>query len=136
MSFSRTKAFDIAELIRVFKYDKDSDKIINETSNTKLATVKEFERSTTDQFVMDSFNKNEVLAAKYVISMSKTGKDHTAEVLISHNGTDVRLVEYAVLHSHVLGTLSVVMDGDIIKVRCTPEESDTTIKFQRTTVDA
>jgi hypothetical protein len=136
MSFTRTKAFDIAELIRVFKYDKTNDKLVNTTESSKFAAVKRVQRANTDQFLLDSFDTDTVLAAKYVISMTKGTKDHTKEILVSHNTTNANMVEYAELGSDDLGTLSVSINGSTVELKCTPSEANVQIKFQRTTVDA
>ena len=132
---ARTKAFDIAELIRVFKYDSGTNKIVN-TTNTKIAEIKSVSRSSTDQFVLDSFNKNDVLAAKYVISMSKASKDYTLELLVSHNGSEAKMVQYAELGSDTLGVLSVAFNGSDVELKCTPSEVNVNIKFQRSQVDS
>lgn len=132
---ARTKAFDIAELIRVFKYDSNTNKIVN-TTNTKIAEIKSVSRSTTDQFVLDSFNKEDVLAAKYVISMSKASKDYTLELLVSHNGSEAKMVQYAELGSDTLGVLSVAFNGSDVELKCTPSEVNVNIKFQRSQVDS
>lgn len=132
---ARTKAFDIAELIRVFKYDSNTNKIVN-TTNTKIAEIKSVSRSSTDQFVLDSFNKEDVLAAKYVISMSKASKDYTLELLVSHNGSEAKMVQYAELGSDTLGVLSVAFNGSDVELKCTPSEVNVNIKFQRSQVDS
>ena len=132
---ARTKAFDIAELIRVFKYDSGTNKIVN-TTDTKIAEIKSVSRATTDQFILDSFDKENVLAAKYVISMSKASKDYTLELLVSHNGSEAKMVQYAELGSDTLGVLSVGFNGSIVELKCTPSEVDVNIKFQRSQVDS
>ena len=135
---AKTKAFQIAELIRVFNYDSDTDEIVT-TKSTKDKNKKRgnASKTATDEFALDTFAKADFRAARYIVAITEGSKFHSTEIMLVHDGSSVTMTQYGTLKSHSLATFDADVSGSDIRLLCTPaSNSSTTIKFDRTTVDA
>lgn len=135
---AKTKAFEIAELIRVFKYNTSTDEI----ETTKRTKDKNKQRgnatkTATDEFALDTFAHADFRAARYIVAMKEGSKFHSTEIMLVHDGSAVTMTQYGTLKSHSLATFDADIDGSNVQLLCTPAStSSTVIKFDRTTVDA
>lgn len=135
---AKTKAFEIAELIRVFKYDVDNDKIVT-TKRTEDKNKKRGDttKTSTDEFDLDTFAHADFRAARYVVAMSEGSDFHSTEVMLVHDGSAVTMTQYGTLKSSSLATFDADISGANVRLRCTPAStSSTVIKFDRIVVDA
>ena len=135
---AKTKAFQLAELIRVFQYDTANDVITTskrtEDKNKKRGNAT---RTATDQFALDTFAKNDFRAARYIIAMNKGNDFHSTEVMLVHDGSTVTLTQYGTLKDSTLATIDADISGANVRLLVTPASANsTTIKFDRTLVDA
>ena len=134
----KSRAFEIAELIRHFKYDSDNDVITTEKStqdkNKKRGSAT---RTATTQFSLDTFLKADFRAARYIVAMSKGSDFHSTEVMLVHDGSTVTLTQYGTLKDTTLATIDADISGNDVRLLVTPSSAtSTTIKFDRTLVEA
>lgn len=135
---AKTKAFEIAELIRVFKYNPDTDEI--ETDKRTKDKNKSNGRATktdTNEFALDTFAHADFRAARYIVAMLEGTDFHSTEIVLVHDGSAVTMTQYGTLKSKSLATFDADISGSNARLLCTPASaSSTVIKFDRTTVDA
>jgi len=135
---AKTKAFEIAELIRVFKYNTSTDEI----ETTKRTKDKNKQRgnatkTATDEFALDTFAHADFRAARYIVAMKEGSDFHSTEIVLVHDGSAVTMTQYGTLKSSSLATFDADISGSNVQLLCTPASaSSTVIKFDRTTVDA
>ena len=135
---AKTKAFQIAELIRVFTYDTVNDEIVTtkqtRDKNTKRGNAA---KTATTEFALDTFAKADYRAARYIVAITEGSKYHSTEIMLVHDGSSVTMTQYGTLKSHSLATFDADVSGSDVRLLCTPaSNSSTTIKFDRTVVDS
>lgn len=134
----KSRAFEIAELIRHFKYDSDND-VISTDKRTQDKNKKRGSatRTATTQFSLDTFLKNDFRAARYIIAMSRGSDFHSTEVMLVHDGSAVTLTQYGTLKDNTLATIDADISGNDVRLLVTPASATSTaIKFDRTLVEA
>ena len=134
----KTKAFEIAELIRVFKYNTTTDEIETEKrtkdKNTKRGDTT---KTSTDEFSLDTFAKADYRAARYIVAMSRGSSFHSTEIMLVHDGSSVTMTQYGTLKDASLATFDADISGSDVRLRVTPASATSTaIKFDRTVVEA
>lgn len=96
--------------------------------------------NSTSEVIVDSFNKNTYLSAKYIIQVkSTTNPDdvQTSEVLLVHNGSSTFSTEYAIVEiSNTIATISSDIDGELVRLKVTPLISGTEMKTFRLSIEA
>ena len=135
---AKTKAFEIAELIRVFKYDTATDEIVTD-KRTKDKNKSRGQQTTTatTEFALDTFARADFRAARYIVAMLEGSDFHSTEIMLVHDGSTVTMTQYGTLKSKSLATFDADISGANVQLLCTPASSSSTvIKFDRTVVDA
>lgn len=135
---AKTKAFEIAELIRVFKYNTATDEIETDKrtkdKNTKRGDAT---KTSTDEFSLDTFAKADFRAARYIVAMSRGSSYHSTEIMLVHDGSSVTMTQYGTLKDASLATFDADISGSDVRLRVTPASATSTaIKFDRTVVEA
>ena len=135
---AKTRAFQVAELIRVFNYDTTNDEIVTEKKtkdkNTKRDTAT---KTATTEFSLDTFAHADFRAARYIVAMSEGTNFHSTEIMLIHDGSTVTLTSYGTLKDTTLATFDADISGDDVRLKATPASTNSTvIKFDRTLVDA
>lgn len=135
---AKTKAFEIAELIRVFSYDTANDVIsTSKELDTKTRKSESLTTTATTEVNLDTFAHADFRAARYVIAMSSGSDYHSTEVVLVHDGSAVTMTQYGTLKSTSLATFDADISGDDCRLRITPASaSSTSINFHRTVVGA
>ena len=121
-----SRAFEIAELIRHFKYDSTNDVIVTEKRTQDKNKKRGAETKTsTSQFALDTFAKADFRAARYILAMSV------------HDGSVVTMTQYGTLKDANLATIDADISGANVRLLVTPASATSTvIKFDRTLVEA
>jgi hypothetical protein len=135
----KTKAFNLAELIRHISYNESDDKIETvKTINTEGKKRKNKNFTSTDSGqTLDQFSKSDYQSALYHIAATKGTEFHTSLVLLGHDDTTVELTEYGTLVSNtVLYTVDASISGANVVVTTTPQETNVGVKFSVEFVDA
>jgi hypothetical protein len=84
---------------------------------------------------IDSFVKTKFRSAKYLIQATAGSAYHCSEVLLLQDGTNTHMTEYGTIQTgSSLYTLSADINGDNVRLLCSPVNANTTIKLQRITV--
>lgn len=135
---AKTRAFQVAELIRVFNYDTANDEIVTEKKtkdkNSKRDTAT---KTATTEFSLDTFAHASFRAARYIVAMSRGSDFHSTEIVLVHDGSAVTMTQYGTLKSASLATFDADISGSDVRLRCTPASATSTkIDFDRTVVDA
>jgi len=102
------------------------------TQITDLTTI------ATDQ-VVDTFSLTEFRSVKYLVQLEhdSDSKYHTQEILLTHNGTNVFLTEYAeVKTDSSLGTFDASIVDSNVTLTLSPSYTNTHFKSKRLSVDA
>lgn len=89
--------------------------------------------------VVDTFSSTEFRTTKYIIQLEKDSdsKYHSAEILLTHNGSEIYLTEYGIIQTDSsLGEFDAVFDGTDINLILTPSYSNTSFKAKRIAVNA
>ena len=135
---AKTKAFQIAELIRVLSYDSSSDTInTSKELDTKTRTSTALTTTSTTEANLDTFSHADFRAARYVVAMSEGSNYHSTEVVLVHNGSAVTMTQYGTLMNQSVATFDADISGSDLRLRITPASANSTvIKFHRTLVGA
>ena len=135
---AKTKAFEIAELIRVLRFDADTDEIVTDKRTKDKNTSRGNQTKTsTDEFALDTFARADFRAARYIVAMIEGSDFHSTEIMLVHDGSTVTMTQYGTLKSKSLATFDADISGANVQLLCTPAStSSTVIKFDRTVVDA
>lgn len=135
---AKTKAFEIAELIRVFSYDTGTDEIVTtKRTRDKNKLNGGLTTTATTEVSLDTFAHASFRTARYIVSMSKGSDFHSTEVVLVHDGSAVTITQYGTLKSSNLATFDADISGSDVRLLITPASVDSTVtKFDRTTVDA
>ena len=84
---------------------------------------------------IDSYNAATYRTAKYIIQATHSGDVHSTEVLVTHNGTDASVTEYATMYSSSsLMTVSANYSSGTVYVKVSPVNTNTTIDYLREAV--
>jgi len=90
---------------------------------------------TTIETVVSSFNKDDFNFAKLIINVQDLtyGQYQSSEVLLVHDGTDVKLTEYAIVHSSTqpIVTFNANIATDNVEIKASAVSSNNTIKILR-----
>lgn len=101
-----------------------------QSSNTQFAT-------SNTQVSVDSFDTTQYRTAKYVIQAVNASEVHCAEVLVTHNVTHVIMTEYATLYTSTpLIEITSTIESDIVYLKVTPNDANTTIDISRNSIIA
>lgn len=136
---AKTKAFNLAELIRHMTYDDDTGSIVStaavNTSGRKKGTK---ERSSTAQFTLHEFAKADYSAAELTITAASGSDTHTVKFLVNHDGSTTYDTQYGDIHSgnFSLSTFTSSISGANVVIQATPRNATTTFKFHVEYVDA
>lgn len=135
---AKTKAFQIAELIRVLSYDSTSDTInTSKELDTKTRTSTALTTTATTEANLDTFAHADFRAARYVVAMSEGSNYHSTEVVLVHDGSAVTMTQYGTLMNQSVATFDADISGSDLRLRITPASANSTvIKFHRTLVGA
>jgi len=135
---AKTRAFEIAELIRHFKYDEDNDKIVTEKrTEDKNKKRGDATRTATTEFALDTFASADYRAARYIVAMTRGSDFHSTEVMLVHDGSTVTMTQYGTLKDANLATIDADISGSNVRLLVTPASAtSTSIKFDRTLVEA
>jgi hypothetical protein len=135
---AKTKAFQIAELIRVLSYDSSSDTInTSKELDTKTRTSTALTTTSTSEANLDTFAHADFRAARYVVAMSEGTHFHSTEVVLVHDGSAVTMTQYGTLMDQSVATFDADISGTDLRLRITPASANSTvIKFHRTLVGA
>ena len=133
-----SRAFEIAELIRHFKYDSTNDVIVTEKRTQDKNKKRGAETKTsTSQFALDTFAKADFRAARYILAMSRGTDFHSTEIMLVHDGSTVTLTQYGTLKDANLATIDADISSANVRLLVTPASATSTvIKFDRTLVEA
>lgn len=89
--------------------------------------------------VVDSFSADSARTCKYIVQLEhdSDSKYHSTEILLTHNGTNVFLTEYAIVQTDSsLGEFDANISGSTINLTLTPSYTNTSIKAKRISIDA
>ena len=93
--------------------------------------------TTTPNQTIDTYALSSWRTAKYIIQATHSGDVHSTEVIVTSDGTDVVLTEYATMYSSSsLMTVSADTDGSNVYVKVSPVNTSTQIDFVRESVIA
>lgn len=83
--------------------------------------------STTNQQLIDKFEKEDYTTAKYLVQMKNGSDIHVTEVLLMHDGTDINITEYGTMYTNgSLGTVTADYSGNYVRLLVTPTNATTT----------
>lgn len=88
---------------------------------------------------IDTFSTTEYRTIKYVIQLEKDSdsKYHSAEILLTHNGTNAYFTEYAIVQTDSsLGEFDANISGGNVSLTVVPSYNNTSFKAKRISVDA
>mgnify|MGYP001211487431 FL=1 len=133
-----TRSFELAELIRHFKYDSTNDVIVTSKETQDKHKKRGAETKTsTSQFSLDTFAKADFRAARYILAMSRGTDFHSTEVMLVHDGSTVTMTQYGTLKDANLATIDADISSANVRLLVTPASATSTvIKFDRTLVEA
>jgi len=89
--------------------------------------------------IVDEFLTSEFRTCKYIVQLEhdSDSKYHSTEILLTHNGTNVFLTEYAIVKSDSsLGTFDASIADSAVKFTLSPSYTNTSIKAKRMSIDA
>lgn len=117
------------------KKDDGTESIVDITSGGGGAayTTGSTELSTTDaDQQVDFFSRSLYRTVKYYVEFSTASAYQATELLLTHDGTNVYITEYATIASASnLGTINSDISGENVRLLVTPVNTDTTVKFAR-----
>jgi hypothetical protein len=133
-----TRSFELAELIRHFKYDSTNDVIVTSKATQDKHKKRGAETKTsTSQFALDTFAKADFRAARFILAMSRGTDFHSTEVMLVHDGSAVTMTQYGTLKDANLASIDADISGANVRLLVTPASATSTvIKFDRTLVEA
>ena len=83
--------------------------------------------ASTDQVVIDTFDKTVYRTTKYLVQMTAGTDYHSTEMLVIHDGTTAYLTEYAAMYDNtLLSSFDVDISGDDVRLLATPASSTST----------
>ena len=136
---AKTKAFNIAELIRHITYDSTSDSLSTSKSvNSEGQTRKSKPNlAPNTQVTLHEFGKNDYQSALYHIAAQQGTDFQSSLFMIGHDDSTVFVTEYGVLESgEQLYALDATISGANVVTQVTPVNNATDIKFSVEYVNA
>lgn len=112
--------------------------LINTSENIANAVDEDLSTIVPNQIV-DTFAKTEYRTAKYIIQIEhdSDNKYQSSEILLTHNGSDVYITEFALVSTDSsLGDFSAELSGNNINLIFSPEYTNTSVKAKRLIIDA
>ena len=106
--------------------------------NIENAVNNDLDSAGADQIV-DTFSVSDFRTAKYIVQLEhdSDSKYHSTEILLTHNGTNAYLTEYAIVHTDSsLGDFDADIVDSNVRLKLTPSYTNTSIKAKRLSVDA
>lgn len=104
-------------------------------NNQTNITVGSYTTSNTTQVVVDTFSSSVYRTAKYTMQLTYGTTYHSEEIMVLHDGTTPRIVEYGVIYTvGSLGSFDVNIVGGLVQLLFTPISTPTTLKFTRTVI--
>lgn len=88
---------------------------------------------------IDEFATTTYRSVKYIVQLEhdSDSKYHCAEILLTHNGINAYLTEYALIYTDSsLGEFDATIDGGNVKLQLTPSYTNTSFKAKRISVSA
>ena len=136
---AKTKAFNLAELIRHMSYDEDSGAVVSTAAvNTSGRKRGNKTRTSTGTFTLHEFAKSDYSAAELTIT-AKSGSDyHTVKFLVNHDGSTTYDTQFGDVHSgdSSLSSFTSSISGANVLIQAAPTNASTTYKFHVEYVDA
>lgn len=127
---SKTRAFEIAQLIRHIRYSEENDTIELDKSTD---TPEEGTLTTTDATTqtLDTFLKDDYVGAKYNVSVSDSTLDEyeLTELQIVHDGTDAYITQFGTILSNdnELSSFTADISGNDVRLRITPTSASSKV---------
>ena len=115
----------------------DSAEVANKVVNL-VAEVSE-DLSGVTETVVDAFATTKFRTMKYVVQLEhdSDSKYHSTEILLTHNGTNAYLTEYAIVQTDSsLGEFDARIQSGNVELTLTPSYTNTSIKAKRISIDA
>ncbi|CAB4167296.1 hypothetical protein UFOVP1666_55 [uncultured Caudovirales phage] len=87
--------------------------------------------------IVNTFYSTAWSTAKYMCQVKYSTHIHATEILLMHNGVNVYITEYGTMYSGAsLGTFTADLSGGLIRLKFSPVNVNTTIKFKLVTITA
>ena len=87
--------------------------------------------------IVNTFDSTSWSTAKYMCQVKYSTHIHATEILLMHNGVNVYITEYGTMYSGAsLGTFTADLSGGLIRLKFSPVNVNTTIKFKLVTITA
>ena len=87
--------------------------------------------------IVNTFDSSTWTTAKYMCQVKYSTHIHATEILLMHNGVNVYITEYGTMYSGAsLGTFTADLSGGLIRLKFSPVNVNTTIKFKLVTITA
>jgi hypothetical protein len=127
------------ELAAALNDDSDAfNSLLTKINAGVRAAAAELDSIGTDQ-IIDTFSSAEFRTVKYLVQLEhdSDNKYHSSEIILTHNGTDVFLTEYAeVKTDSSLGIFNANIVNNNITITLSPSYTNTDFKAKRISVDA
>lgn len=92
--------------------------------------------TTTADQVVDTWASTVYRSAKYIIQMTQGSRYHSAEVLLTHNGTTAYMTQYADIFTESdLGTFNADVSSGLVRLLVSPNYTNTTVKTKRINIE-
>lgn len=120
---------------------RDDGTVLSQSMGTVQSGQYEATSAGADQ-IIDSFDGNLYMSAKYVVTCNLPGalppESQTIEILVMHDGTNVYITRYGLMYTGSAELASFTADKDVhdIRLKADVANANTTIKFTRTSVQA
>ena len=134
----KTKAFNLAEIVRHLTYDSDQGKLTTTKAiDSGQRSIKSKSAASTSAQILDQFAKGSYEAAQYYIVV-KTGSDsHALNLNVTHDGSSAYYNQFGdVKSSGDLATFSANVATSNVRVYYTPGSSAATINYKVELVDS
>ena len=127
------------ELAAALNDDSDAfNSLLTKINAGVRAAAAELDSIGADQ-IIDTFSSTEFRTVKYLVQLEhdSDNKYHSSEIILTHNGTNVFLTEYAeVKTDSSLGIFNANIVNNNITITLTPSYTNTDFKAKRISVDA
>ena len=88
--------------------------------------------TTTADQIVDNFIPTAVRTVKYYVEAARSGSYHATEILLTHDGTDCYVTEYATIYSgSSLISFNANISGGSVRLLATPAFANTVVTFAR-----
>lgn len=129
---ARTKAFNLAELIRVFKYNPVTAKVESTTTIETAGQARDTVVATNTSIItVDSWSTSAYRAAHYTVTATHTSGYHTTQMLVQHDGTITNDTEYSgLISNNSLATFTTDINSGNVRLRATPAHTNVTFQYK------